>query len=98
MVSIVTNEEEVATAVKRLKQRSQENLSRLPNKNYQKKNYQPADRDKMDLTAQIEETLEGANRHIKEAFIKRGRPDYAYEMELMLENRKVPVGPKRIRF
>jgi uncharacterized protein YajQ (UPF0234 family) len=97
MVSIVTNEEEVAAAVKRLKQRSQENLSRLPVKN-QKKNYQPADRDKMDLTAQIEETLEGAKRHIKEAFIKRGRPDYAYEMELMLENRKVPVGPKRIRF
>lgn len=78
MVSIVTNEEEVAAAVKRLKQRSQENLSRIPAKNHQKKNYQPADRDKMDLTAQIEETLEGAKRHIKEAFIKRGRPDYAY--------------------
>lgn len=56
-----------------------------------KKNYFQLERDKQDLSAQIEETLEGAKKNLKEAFIKRGRPDYAYEMELALENRKTPL-------
>ncbi len=53
MVAIVTNEEGVAAALKRLKKRSQENLIKSPAKNHPKQNYQPVDRDKLDLTSQI---------------------------------------------
>jgi hypothetical protein len=44
----------VTSAVKRLKNRSQENLMRSPPKQHPKKNYFQADRDRQDLTAQIE--------------------------------------------
>ena len=36
------------------------------------------EKDKQDLTAQIEETINTAKKSIKDALIKRGRPDYAY--------------------
>lgn len=98
MISIVTNEEDITNTMKKLKNRSQENIVKNASKNHAKKNYFQLEREKQDLTSQIEETFEGAKKHLKEAFIKRGRPDFAYEMELMVENRKMPIGPKRIRF
>jgi hypothetical protein len=43
------------------------------------------------LVDQIEETFENAKKTLKEAFIKRNRPDYAYELELEMDNRKTPL-------
>jgi len=43
-----------------------------------KKNYYQIDKEKGDLNRQIEEALEETKKHLKEAFIKRERPDYAY--------------------
>jgi ribosomal protein S21 len=44
MVSIVTNEEDVTNAMKRLKNRSQENLTKNASKNHLKKNYFQSER------------------------------------------------------
>jgi hypothetical protein len=57
MVSIVTNEEDVTNMMKKLKNRSQENITKNQSKQHPKKNYFQLEREKQDLTMQIEETL-----------------------------------------
>ena len=57
MVAIVTNEEDVTNFMKKVKYPSQENLSKNASKPHAKKNYFQSEREKQDLTVQIEETL-----------------------------------------
>lgn len=98
MVTIITNEDQVNEVIKTI---SVPSLRPTVNKQYKqqpKRHFFQLERDKQDLTSQIEETIESAKKSIKEALIKRGRPDFAYEIELSLENRATPciLSKKRI--
>jgi hypothetical protein len=90
MVAIVTNEDEINELIKSISVPSVRSSINKPVQKQPKKNYYQLERDKQDLTSQIEETIETAKKAIKEALLKKGRPDHAYEMELALVNRSTP--------
>ena len=92
MVSIVTNEDQINKLMISFEPSCTKPVitNTKLNKNLPKKNYYQLEREKMDLTQQIEETLDSAKKAIKDAFIKRGRPDCAFEMELSMDNRITP--------
>ena len=73
MVSIITNEEDVQEGIKSWKKMKTEKdvVKNTSNKLANKKNYYQLDREKVDLNSQIEQALQTAKRHLKEAFIKR---------------------------
>ena len=55
--------------------------------NRNRKQHQVTEKDRHELSGQIEEALEAAASSIGEAFVRRGRPDQAYEMRLALEKK-----------
>ena len=63
---------------------------KIQQKQSPKRNFYQLDKDRQDITFQIEETIDTAKKAIKEALLKRGRPDYAYELEISLGNRTAP--------
>lgn len=67
MVSIVTNQEQVNSLLRKMERKSSNPISQGHSKSKQlpKKNYYQLDKDKQDLTSQIEETIETAKKAIK---------------------------------
>jgi hypothetical protein len=58
----------------------------------EKKQQQP-EKEKQDLSQQIEETLSVATNHIRAAFLKKDRPDHAYQLQLAMQSRPLKTYP-----
>lgn len=58
-----------------------------------KKHFFSNEKEKVDLTTQIEEAFEAANKIMKEAFLRKNRPDLAEELrEVMKSGEGVEAG------
>ena len=72
--------------------------AKVQQKQSPKRHFYQLDKERQNITFQIEDTIETARKAIKEALLKRGRPDYAYEMELSLGSRTAPCFFSKKRF